>query len=222
MHDAASSQPLQEPGTPGAISLSEIVSLLKRHTLRLLVIGLVAGGLAYAACQVVTPRYTGIATILVENIDPYLPTEGTAQPQGKAIDSSFMNNQVELLATWTLHEKIADRLDLYSDPEFNTSLVPPEERPLLTQAMDWLDIKVDLLKEALLPPEPELPQLEGVDPARLGTIDAVGGALVANVRGGSHVIAIEATSEAPAKAALLANTTAELFLESQVELKNQR
>ena len=169
---------------------------------------------ALAACMayltwVAVPRYTASTVIAMHNRSEQIVDFETVV-SGLSGDQASVNTEVEVLKARSLIERLVEQLDLESDPEYNKHL-----RPLNPWSLGGV-------RKAI---ESGLLGLDSVEPVpaprkiRDDTIDEVLKSLaISNIRL-SYVFRIEAESEDPQKAALLADTLADLYVQSQLDLK---
>ena len=82
--------------------------------------------------MLVSPRYTGVAKVLLENQESYFtrPDKATAEP-GADLDPEGVQSQAETVTTTELARKAVDRLALAQRVEFNP---PDSANPL---AIAW-------------------------------------------------------------------------------------
>ncbi len=152
---------------------------------------------AVAFVTLVSPRYTGVAKILLENQESYFtrPDKATAEPDA-SLDPEGVQSQAETVTTPELARKAVDRLDLAQRVEFNP---PDAANPL---AIVW---------SVLTGGRAGNPQDRLIDTflARLTVFPITK----------SRVLQIEFSSSDPALAARGANTVAALYLDSQQQAK---
>lgn len=86
---------------------------------------LVCFALALAFVVVVSPRYTGVAKVLLENQESYFtrPDKATADP-GENFDDEGVQSQAETVATTELGRQAVAKLDLADRDEFNPKSPP--------------------------------------------------------------------------------------------------
>lgn len=155
--------------------------------------------------RVAVPLYTATAVVsLLNRNEQVVDLESIIS--GIGTDQASVNTEVEVLRSRGLLEKLVDRLDLQSDPEFNPYLRPERQ---------WsLNALSNLVRG---PREPEEPPSARV--IRDKTVDAVRRAIwVENIRQ-SYVFRITSQTQEPEKSALLADTLADLYILDQLEMK---
>ncbi len=155
---------------------------------------LVCFALALAFVVVVSPRYTGVAKVLLENQESYFtrPDKATADP-GENFDDEGVQSQAETVATTELGRQAVAKLDLADRDEFN-----PKSPPSL------LGFVLGLF---------------GGRPGPDRLVDAFLSRLTVFPVPKSRVLQIEFESADPALAARGANTVADLYLTQQQDAK---
>ncbi|WP_171208050.1 MULTISPECIES: polysaccharide biosynthesis tyrosine autokinase [unclassified Ruegeria] len=143
-----------------------------------------------AATYVIKPVYQAETTLLLDpGSDGFEATAGALN--GLATDVSAINTQIEILRSDQMMRRLAERMNLAADPEFNASLRPPLS--LIGQRGGGAE---DVAKALA---------------ARVS---------VTNIRN-SHVLTLSARSEDAAKAAEIVNTLATLYMDGQVAEKRR-
>jgi uncharacterized protein involved in exopolysaccharide biosynthesis len=180
-----------------AIDLVRLGRALRRRKRWIVVPTLASCLIALVAVTLVSPRYTGVAKVLLENQESYFtrPDKAGVEP-GAVIDPEAVQSQAETVATTELARQAADRLALAERSEFNP---PNSGNPL---ALVW-----SLLSGG----RAGSPEDRVVDAflSRLTVFPVVK----------SRVLQIEFVSEDPALAARGANTVAQLYLAEQEDAK---
>jgi succinoglycan biosynthesis transport protein ExoP len=164
------------------------------------IVGPTLASLALALVFVMTasPRYTGVAKVLLENQESYFtrPDKATAEPEAN-FDPEGVQSQAETVSTTELARQAVDKLGLAERDEFNPK---PSASPL-----------------AIL-----FPILSGGRAAGAGqerVVDAFLSRLTVFPVPKSRVLQIEFVSSDPALAARGANTVAALYLAEQEDAK---
>jgi len=171
-----------------------------------------------------TPLYTGETLVRIEPSQPMvidLPEIGGSFEA----DASTIESEVEMLQSRAFAGRMVDELGLLEDAEFNKEL-EPDSGPFWEQ-IDWrayvpapiLDFVFDRSVEERL----ELEAAAASDPdeaARLRAIQAFRDKLSVGQISRSYVLRIAFTSEAPDKAARIANAVGENYIVSQLEKKH--
>lgn len=139
---------------------------------------------------------------------------------GISPDTATMETQAAILRSPTLVGKLIDKLKLDRDPEFSPAARAARDaaKPAfdLFDPKSWFGSSDNQVSLAI-----NQPNLSGQAAARERAllVRAVSGAIAVKIQPRSYVLTITATSPDPRKAALIANTMAEVFLSDQIETK---
>lgn len=158
----------------------------------------------YYAYRVAIPTYTAHASVVLDSRQAEFVDLGSVM-SGLSGDQATINTEIEVLKSRGLIEKLVRRMDLTSDPEFNTALQP---EPVVSVS------KVrDLIFGA---PEKHVPSdQESLDATISTVLKAV---TVSNVRN-SYVFTITAVTTSPTKSSKIANALADLYILDQLDVK---
>jgi succinoglycan biosynthesis transport protein ExoP len=153
---------------------------------------------ALVAVTTISPRYTGVAKVLLENQESYFtrPDKAVGSEPSANFDPEGVQSQAETVTTTELARKAVDQLQLAQRVEFN----PPE--PTNPVAIVWSLLTGGRAGR----PEDRL-------------MDAFLARLTVFPIAKSRVLQIEFSSKDPALAARGANTVAALFLDAQQQAK---
>jgi polysaccharide biosynthesis transport protein len=153
---------------------------------------------ALVVVTVISPRYTGVAKVLLENQESYFtrPDKAVAEP-GANFDPEGVQSQAETVATTELARQAIDKLGLAATDEFNPKV-----------STNPLALVFSLLGGG-----------RGAGSAQDHVVDAFLGRLTVFPVTKSRVLQIEFVSEDPALAARGANTVAGLYLAEQEDAK---
>lgn len=115
---------------------------LWRHKFAILLAGLLGAAAAFFGSELLTPRYTASAQLLVDPRDLRV-LDKQVTPSSVASDSgiSIVESQVQVLTSDNVLRRVVERLDLADDPEFNG-----RRRTPLAAALGWLTSKFKLDK----------------------------------------------------------------------------
>jgi uncharacterized protein involved in exopolysaccharide biosynthesis len=182
-----------DPRDP-SIDLPRLVGALKRRRRWILAPTLVAFVAAVLFVEMASPRYTGVAKVLLENQENYFtrPEKATIDV-GANYDPEAVQSQAETVATADVARRAIDQLGLASNPEFNSS----------GGALGALGA---LLSGARADRQDQI-------------VDAFLSRLTVFPVPRSRVLQIEFESRDPALAARAANAIAQIFLRSQEQAK---
>ncbi len=181
-----------------AIDLSRLGRLLWRRRRWIVVPTLACAAAALVAVTTISPRYTGVAKVLLENQESYFtrPDKAVGTEPSADLDPEGVQSQAETVATTGLARKAVDRLQLAQRIEFN----PPD--PTNPMAIVW-----------------SLPAGGRAGRPEDRLVDAFLSRLTVFPVTKSRVLQIEFSSSDPALAARGANMVAELYLDGQEQAK---
>jgi succinoglycan biosynthesis transport protein ExoP len=195
---------LPAPGGEGTgdLDLNQLGVALARARYWILVPTVLVMVVAAIAVNMITPRYTAEARIILQSGDSYFTRpNGSTDPGIGPFDEREMASQVQLASSREIIRAGIDRLKLRGNPEFDKYASPGLVRSIM-MAMGLSRRPTDAEREDFL-------------------VEAVRERMVAFSVGLSRVMTIEFSANDPQFAALGANTFADLFLESQAEAKKQ-
>ncbi|MDP3738003.1 MAG: polysaccharide biosynthesis tyrosine autokinase [Hyphomonadaceae bacterium] len=210
------------PEGENAITVQRVIRAVRRRlSLMIAVFLLTFAGVAVWTYQL-TPRYSATARVIANTADQNI-IDINAVLSGMPANATVIDTQAEIIRSRTLIEKLVRRLDLMNSPEFNWRKAQPSE----------MDQRIDAIKsfiKSLIPfggknAEEETDTGPAVDPAEAeraevdDVVTAVQSAIDVNRLGSTYIIEISATSGDPKKAALLANSLAEVYLDNQLDTK---
>ncbi len=183
-------------------AIIDIFRCLRRNAKLIVATTLIGAVIAIATVLSITPQYRATVAILVDSRQTKLLED--AEVVGRpGTDNAAIESEVELLQSDALVRKVAERLDLRSDDEFG--------------APDGFVARLKAL--ILLPVRLVMGSREAADPLQAVT-NRLQMATGARRRGLTYVIELRAWSRDADKAARIANTFAELYLEDQIAAKS--
>lgn len=209
------------------IDFRAIALMLWRGKWIILLCTLIAGIIGYVVISQIEPRYTSSAKVMVN-----LSESNVVDLDDVVVRSASQNmvgNEIEVLSSTKLIERVIEKLALDEDPEFNPSLRPPSDT-LVSRVRSWFwwpQAIGDFLRGLgiLSPSPPPVDQEQQVNPEqiaeweRLAIINSVLGGLSLVPIEGSRVIEISYVSRSPTKAAAIANAIAEEYIVDQLDAK---
>ena len=212
----AASSPAKEDDI---INISALLGTLWRGKIIILcamLITIIAGG--YYAYRVATPMYNATAVVMLESReDRVVNLDSVVGALSR--DNAVVNSEVEVLQSRSLLGKVVDRLDLTTDPEFNSSLRAPsfkqQIKGFMRNALNSLQ-PVETQPATLAAPSNEDERNARIHASTVGRL--LSALTVTNVSQ-SLVFEVRITSEDPKKSALIADTLAELYIRNQLEAK---
>lgn len=217
---------LPAPSAPegeNAITVQRVIRAVRRRlSLMIAVFLLTFAGVAVWTYQL-SPRYSATARVIANTTNQNI-IDINAVLSGMPANATVIDTQAEIIRSRTLIEKLVRRLDLTNDPDFNWRKAQPSE----------MDQRIGAIKsfiKSLIPFGSKKTEEEvvdtgpAVDPAEAeravmdDVVTAVQWSINVNRLGSTYIIEIGATSGDPKKAALLANTLAEVYLSNQLDTK---
>jgi len=164
-----------------------------------------------------TPRYTATAQIMIEAPETNdVLADRTMTVARQRVSESVVQTEAELIASTVLARRVVAKLRLDEDPEFNAKLREPQ--PLATllaslNPMSW--IPVSWVSRAEEPQKLGPTAREDIERARI--VRAFSSRLTVRPQRRSYIITVQYVSEDREKAALIANTVAELYVVDRLE-----
>jgi len=199
------------------IDIRSLFLMFWRRKTVILGVLLIGFSLAAVLISMIQPRYSARSMILIETNAPVKGAdEVLSMMSNLRVDNALMLSELEVLRSRNMARKVVEHLNLMSDPEFNMALkrdrsgLMPSEQNQDNANFKPLNLYQSELEK--LPPEMVERQIEQVVTVFLNNL---------SVRSipGSFAISIEYTSVNPFKAAKIANTIADLYIEQRLETK---
>ncbi|MBD8066779.1 hypothetical protein IC608_14995 [Devosia sp. PTR5] len=181
-----------------AIDLRAVLGVVRRQRWLILLIIVLVTALAGAATFAITPVYTAASLVLVDPSRKNLLDPETTYSTSMS-DSARVDSEVELAKSDTVLLRVIDDLKLASNSEFSPRL------GLRERAMVFLKLG-----------SPILPTGQQALDEVLGSLRSV---INAQRRGLTFLIAVQARSNSPGRAADLANAVARNYIQEQVDAK---
>ena len=109
---------------PDDIDISEILNAVARNFMRLILISAVIGAVVFVVLSFMKPQYSSQAKILIENEQGRLKdTKGNQNQANTAkVDKEAVTSQAQILLSNDLAHRVAKKLKLNLNPEFNSAL----------------------------------------------------------------------------------------------------
>lgn len=165
----------------------------------------------------VRPIYVASAKIVLESTqDNVVDIESVVS--GIPAEHATILSEMEIIRSGALVRRVVDKLGLVNDPEFNGSLVEPTRFQTLLNLETYVP-RATLVALGLRQAEVRLSQVEQAERTLARVVEAVQGRLNVGVIRGSLVIVLKFESHNPNKAALIANTIANIYIVDQLEAK---
>jgi len=219
---------LVEVGTSGEQEQTEfldirgILSTIWRGKYIIAICTLIALVLAFLAISQLQPRYKSTAKVMFD-----LQKANVVDLQQVLVDQEFsqdtLQNQIEILRSTNLIERVVDELQLYNLPEFNPTL-RVEKETIVDRVQNILSVPPEV-KELMMnwgitsPPPPPLEAVEAERRERLTVIENVQRGLTLRPVRGSRVIEISFTSSDRSNSARIVNVIADQYIVDQLEAK---
>jgi len=203
-------------GAPEQMDLQQVLQMLSRRRWPILS---VAVGVTVAATLIafqLTPRYTAEAVLMLD-LRKNQVVDMQAVMSGLPPETAAVRSEVDVLSSRSIAEKVADRLNLAADPEFNPALQTDKGPLSRLHPREWIPgswLEV-LTGRAATPTDPDQVAAD----QRTALVDAVREGFRVSNDGRSYSLRITYTSLDPRKAARIANGFAEVYLTDQLEAK---
>jgi len=209
----------EEPG----IDIKEIIGIVKRRRWVIISSVLLLTTLATLIGLQQTPHYTAKALVMIEPGENRV-VDLESVVQGLGTDTATVDTQIKVLRSRGLIERVMTEQRLFADAEFNALLRQDDTELHLKYAGPWDRFLAWLPNEWLIASglaEEPLPAALSNDESFVAqaAIDAFDSRLKVAQDGRSYVIAVQFTSVSPAKAARIANATADLYVKDQLDSK---
>src|SRR5713101_208713 len=192
-------------GQGGEVDLGALGRALWRKKFLIAGLTFVAAALAFAAVNLITPKYKSEARVLIETRENifFRPDAEKATERGTTVDQEAVTSQVQLILSRDLAREVIKKLKLGERPEFDPVLAGPSlVRTLLSL--------VGIIKDPM-----EMAPEERVFKSYYDRLSAF------QVEK-SRVIAIEFESQDPELSAQVANAVAEAYLVLQQSAKQEQ
>jgi uncharacterized protein involved in exopolysaccharide biosynthesis len=184
------------------LDLPALWAAIKARKLWIIGPTLAALGLSFVAVNMVTPRYTGEARLLLENRDSFYtrPGQAVSETSGQQFDAEGVQSQVQVIMSRDLAREAIKRIGLVGNSEFDSG----------AGALGALK-KVGVLLGIGAHPADRSPEER--------VLEKYYDRLLVYPVGRSRIVSIEFTSQDPALAAKAANEIAAVYLEMQEAAK---
>lgn len=200
---------LNAPQRPIGPDLRRMWALFLRHIRLFVAIAAVVFVASVVLTLRATPLYTASSSVMLD-VRKQQVVDTQAVMSGLPADTAVVDSEVQVLKSRHLAARVVDTLHLDQDPEFNGRLRKPSFVGGILRGV-----------KGLFGGSPPNAPLSALDQKKLreGIIQSVLGRLNVRRSGLTYVIEINFTSEAPSKAARIADTWADLYLTEQLETK---
>ncbi|MFN3868717.1 MAG: GumC family protein [Hyphomicrobiaceae bacterium] len=216
-----------ERGSGGAFSIDRIVSAVRRRLLIVLSVPVVAFALSAAVVLSLPNRYDASAMVQIDPRKKSISNLDAVISELKA-DAATVESEVEIIRSRAIALKVIDILDLRHDPEFSRpsfiqralvalglgAIAPPG--PMPGREANGASVNHDIIT-GYLGPE----RIGESRPARDEVAVAFAERLKATRVRTTLLIEIRFSAESAVKAATIANTIAEVYLDEQLKAKHE-
>ena len=207
-------EPESLPLQPVEIDIHEVIAILRRQKRLIIVTMALLVGLAFAYLLTATPKYQATALIQIDTGNTNLLDPNAVNGMQSTILSANVDSEVEILKSPATAIAVIARAGLVNDAEFGPQIGRREKIGLAL----GIDLSSNRLRAAF-----------GLDQRPAVTGEALLGSVLSKFvsvldvrrRGLTYLIAVSVTSVDPRRAADLANTTAQVYIERQVSAKTQ-
>ena len=205
---------LRGPALPDATpGIALLFGSLRRRRLPLLACILLVPLLAAIAISRVTPRYTATGALIYEPSE-YKSRELQSILRVDPTTEAVMASQAEILRSLRIAARVAERGNLYSNPEFNHALRPPGFwQRTLARLKDLLGLAPPPVQKAVYGPNQ--------DDDRNATMLAVQASFDARTVKYSRVIEVSFTAENRQVAATAVNNAMDIYIKNQYAAKHK-
>lgn len=194
--------------------LQRLLRVLRNRRWLILAITLLLTLGALVLVYQLTPRYTATAKLLLEASPSGMKVADTPMLPGLMVDRERIESEMQVLSSRKLAGAAVDKLGLVRDPEFNEDLRPPSSLGFVTAALDRVR---EVLRTVLGRGDADAAALDPEARTKIEVVDALLKKTSVQREGQSRVISVSAESEDPLKAALIANTLADLYFDEHIE-----
>ncbi|AGP77731.1 exopolysaccharide biosynthesis protein [Alteromonas mediterranea 615] len=190
------------------IDLGHYLGIIKRYSLRILLLAIAFTVLVAILVMKMTPLYTSSTTLLIEAEKANVVSiEEVYGIDTKSKD--YMATQLEVLKSRQVAEKTVESLSLYNNSDF----MPEEtESSLLVSITEFFPFLPQ--KETL-----ELTEVQRIEKLKRKATYLLTQATEIKSIQGTQLVEISVTTEEPSLSALIANTIAEVYIENYLQAK---
>lgn len=185
-----------------------ILLVLRRRRWLLLAWLVVVPALSWVALNRMTPRFTAVGALIYQPSE-YKVRELQSALRTDPVTEAVMASQSEILQSLHIVQKVADRGNLYANPEFNPALRPAST---LQRIGTWFGL-AEPIEGSDLSAGPAL------NAARNATLAAVQASLTARPLRFSHVLEVRFTARDPVVAAAAVNNAMDAYVKDQYSRK---
>jgi polysaccharide biosynthesis transport protein len=197
---------------PQVIDMKDIIEILQRQRRLIALVFLLTVGAAVTYLVTAKPVYQATVLIEVGNDSSNLLDPNAGQNRQSAVLNSLVDGEVEILRSQAMALAVVEKAGLVTDPEFGPRLGKLEK---LGQALGIELSRNRMMALVGLEPRAEPSGTELV----MQTVSRLRGASEVRRKGLTYLIAVSASSAHPERAAEIANTVAQVYIERQITHK---
>jgi len=198
---------------PEPLSVTGLLAILRRRRLALLACILLVPLLAAVAISRMTPRYTATGALIYEPSE-YKVRELQSILRVDPTTEAVMASQAEILRSLRVAARVAERGNMFRNPEFNPALRPPSLwRHAISRLKDLFGLAPPPVQKASYGPNQ--------DDSRNATLLAVQAAFDAHTVKYSRVIEVTFTAEDRQVAATAVNNAMDIYIKDQFAAKHK-
>jgi capsular exopolysaccharide synthesis family protein len=205
---------LEAPYAAARDSLSGFLSAVRQRRLTLLAVIVLLPLCNWIVLQQMTPLYTATGALIYEPSE-YTLREMQSILRSETTNDAMMASQAEILHSLNIAQRVAERGNLFDNPQFNAALRPPGLLHRMIRAAQGL-----LGMDTDAPPADRVYGPEQ-DPTRDRTMLAVQEALKAVPVRLSHVVEVTFTAADPYVAAAAVNNAMDAYIKEQYAAKHR-
>ena len=112
-----------EPAAGGEVSIKSLLVTLWRRRWVVVLLQVVVVGFAVLWLSQVSPTYVATSMVVLNSRQPEVLRVDPAAP-GLVVTQSGVDTEIEVLLSPALAERVVNKLQLVSDPEFNPAIAP--------------------------------------------------------------------------------------------------
>jgi polysaccharide biosynthesis transport protein len=210
---SASSSPTPSVMGEGMINVQRVIRAVRRRMGVMAAVFLLTFAAIAAYTFQLDPVYKATASVIINTRDQKVVDFGAVM-SGLPGDTAVVDTEVEILKSGALLGKVARRLDLVNDPEFNEKAGAGSQQADPVKGL-FRNLSSDAVGGAVAEADTAALDKAAFD----GVVRSLGDRYSINRVGMTYIIEISATSGDPKKAALLANTLADTYLDNQLDAK---
>ncbi|MEA3381935.1 MAG: polysaccharide biosynthesis tyrosine autokinase [Pseudomonadota bacterium] len=190
------------------IDLGHYLGIIKRYSLRIILLAIAFTGLVTILVMKMTPLYTSSTTLLIEAEKANVVSiEEVYGIDTKSKD--YMATQLEVLKSRQVAEKTVESLSLFNNSDFMPEETKSSLLVSITELFPFLPQKETL----------ELTEVQRIEKSKRKATYLLTQATEIKSIQGTQLVEISVTTEEPSLSALIANTIAEVYIENYLQAK---